>query len=173
MSAPAVTTGLIQALRQERVLLWCVLASIALHALLFLGVFERAAPAPEVKPLSMLTARLAPVATAARAQPSPPQPSLAPPPPKPVPAPRSALTPPVAAPQPGPQGAAAAESAKSAPAEAAPESAAPAGAASSGPPAAPSQTRSAPQGQAGARADATAKSGGEIIGRRWSNTVWP
>ena len=78
MSASAVTTGLIQPLRQERVLLWCVLASIALHALVLLGISERGAPAPEVTPLSVLTARLAPAATDARAQLSPPQPSLAP-----------------------------------------------------------------------------------------------
>ncbi len=163
MSAPAVTTGLIQALRQERVLLWCVLVSIVLHGLVFLGISGRSAPAPQVTPLSMLTARLAPAATAPpRAQLSPPQPSLAPPPPKPAPAPRPALTKPVAAPRPAPQRAASAEAAKIAPPEPAPEAAAPASAASSGSQAGPSQAGSAPRAQAGVKADATAKSGSEI-----------
>src|SRR5487761_1919299 len=116
MSASAVTTGLIQPLRQERVLLWCLLASIALHAVILLGISERSAPAPEVTPLSVLTARLMPAATAPRAQSSSPQPVLAPPsPPKPAPAP--------------PQRAPAAETAKSAPPELAPKPAAPATAA--------------------------------------------
>src|SRR5487761_2094329 len=104
MSASAVTTGLVQPLRQERVLLWCVLASIALHALVLFGISRHGAPVPEVTPLSVLTARLAPVATAPRAQLSSPQPDLAPPSwPKAAPAPHPALTKPVVAPQPAPQ----------------------------------------------------------------------
>src|SRR5487761_1957350 len=138
MSASAVTTGLIQPLRQERVLLWCLLASIALHAVILLGISERSAPAPEVTPLSVLTARLMPAATAPRAQSSSPQPVVAPPsPPKPAPAPRPALTKPVALPRPASQRAPAAETAKSAPP--APEAAAPATAAPSAASAAPSE----------------------------------
>ena len=161
MSASAVTTGLIQPLRQERVLLWCLLASIALHAVILLGISERSAPAPEVTPLSVLTARLMPAATAPRAQSSSPQPVVAPPsPPKPAPAPRPALTKPVALPRPASQRAPAAETAKSAPP--APEAAAPATAAPSAASAAPSQTVPAPQVQTGIKANATAKSGSNI-----------
>ena len=163
MSASAVTTGLIQPLRQERVLLWCVLTSIALHALILLGISRSEAPAPEATPLSVLTARLMPAATAPRAQSSSPQPVLAPPsPPKPAPAPRPALTKPVAAPRPAPQRAPAAETAKSAPPELAPKPAAPATAAPSAASAAPSQRVPAPQVQTGIKANATAKSGSDI-----------
>ena len=160
MSASAVTTGLIQPLRQERVLLWCVLASIALHALVLLGISRRGAPVPEVTPLSVLTARLAPAATAP-AQPAPPQSSLAPAPPKPAPAPRPALTQPVVAPRPAPQRAAAAEAEKIAPPDTAPELAAPGTGAPGPSTGASGQTRPAPQAQAGVKADA-AKSGSDI-----------
>ena len=160
MSASAVTTGLIQPLRQERVLLWCVLASIALHALVLLGISGRGAPVPEVTPLSVLTARLAPAATGP-AQPAPPQSSLAPAPPKPAPAPRPALTQPVVAPRPAPQRAAAAEAEKVAPPETAPEPAAPGTGAPGASTGASSQTGSAPQAQAGVKADA-AGSGSDI-----------
>ena len=163
MSASAVTKGFIPPLRQERVLLWCVLASIALHALILIGIFSSGVPAPEATPLSVLTARLAPVATAPRAQLPPPQPNLAPQPlPKPAPALRPAQTQPVAAPRPGRQRTASAEAAKSAPLEPASEPAASGTAAPGAPPAAPSQARSAPQAQASAKADAAARPGSDL-----------
>jgi protein TonB len=160
MSASAVTTGLIPPLRQERVLIWCVLVSIALHALILLGISKSGVPAPEAMPLSVLTARLVPVATAPRAQLSPP-PNLAPPPPKPAPAPRQTLTKPVAASLPAAQQAASAETAKSAPLEPGGEPADQAGAAPGAPTAAPNQARTAPQAQTGVKADSAAKHGSE------------
>jgi periplasmic protein TonB len=161
MSASAVTTGLIQPLRQERVLLWCVLASIALHALVLLGISRRGVPVPGVTPLSVLTARLAPAATAP-AQPPQREANFAPATPAKHPlAPRPALTPPVAAPRPAPQPAAAAEAEKSTPREPAPEPAAPGTGAPGAAAGASSQTGPAPQAQAGVKADA-AKSGGDI-----------
>src|SRR5450756_367449 len=86
MSASNTTAGLIQSLAEERVLFWCVLVSIALHALVLLGMSSRRAPAPAVKTLLVLTARLVPLAAAPPA-PSQPKPAL-PAPPKSAAAPR-------------------------------------------------------------------------------------
>ena len=161
MFASAVTTGLIQPLRQERVLLWCMLASIALHALVLLGISRRGAPVPEVTPLSVLTARLVPAVTAPAQAPQR-EANLAPAPPaKPALAPRPAMTQPVVAPRPAPQRAAAAEAEKIAPPETAPEPAAPGTGAAGASAGASSQTRPAPQAQGDVKADA-AKSGSDI-----------
>src|SRR5665647_122965 len=90
MSASAVFPGLVQPRRQERALLWGVLGSIALHALVLLGLSQRDTPAPPAKVLLVLTARLAPVASA----PQPPAPSSKPTaPPQPPPLPKSAPQP--------------------------------------------------------------------------------
>ncbi|MFH1043841.1 MAG: TonB family protein [Pseudomonadota bacterium] len=90
MSAPNATAGLIQSFAQERVLLRCVLVSIALHALVLVGMSSRRAPAPAVETLLVLTARLVPIPVAPR-EPDPPKPALPPPPePAAVPRPRPA-----------------------------------------------------------------------------------
>ena len=158
MSTPYTTTGLIQSLAQERVLFWCVLVSIALHALVLLGMSRHDAPAPAAKALLVLTARLAPFAAAPRV---PSQPRPAPPaPPEPASAPRPALTKSAATPARTPQKAAPAEAIKAPQPESAP--AAPGSAASSTQPAAPVQARAAPQAPAGSPATAAvAKSGNE------------
>jgi protein TonB len=157
MSAPNTTAGLIQSLAGERALFWCVLASIALHALVLLGLSWGDAPAPPAKTLLVLTARLAPFAAAPRA---PSQPEHAPPPTEPASAPRPALTKPAASPAPATQKAAPAEPVKAPQPESAP--AAPGSAASSTPPAAPVQARAAPQAPAGTPGtEAAAKSGNE------------
>ena len=161
MSASASTAGLIQSLAEERVLFWCVLVSIALHALVLLGMSSRGAPAPPAKTLLVLTARLAPFAAAPRAPVQPPPPKLAPPPPpEPASAPRPALTKPAATPAPAVKRTAPAEPVKVPQPESAP--AAPGAAASAAPSAAPVQTRPAPQAPAGSPAtEAAAKSGNE------------
>jgi protein TonB len=64
MRASAFTPWLIRPLRRERALLWCILASIALHALILFGLSARDASAPPARVLPVLTARLAEVATA-------------------------------------------------------------------------------------------------------------
>ncbi len=162
MSASAANAGLLQPLGEERTLLWCVLASIALHALVLLGMSWVDTPAPPAKALLVLTARLAPFAAAPQAPAQPPQPKHVPvPPAEPVSAPPPALTKPAAAPTPTPA------PQKTAPAEPAkapqPESATAPGSAVPGtPPIAPVQTRQAPQAAAGTPAtEAGAKSGNE------------
>src|ERR1019366_2556071 len=158
MSAPNTTAGLIQSLAGERALFWCVLASIALHALVLLGLSWGGAPAPPAKTLLVLTARLAPFAAAPRA--AEPQPEHAPPLTEPVSAPRPALTKPAASPAPATQKAAPAEPLK----VPQPESAAgvPGADASAAPSAAPIQARPAPQAPAGSPAtEAAARSGNE------------
>jgi len=160
MSSSAVTTGFSQTLAEERVMLWCVLASIALHALVLLGMSWGGTPAPPAKTLLVLTATLAPIAAAPQAPVQPSQPTLAPLPPGAVAAPRPALTKPTAAPAPAPQKTAPVEPVKAPPPETA--SAAPASAASSTQPAAPAQARAAPQAPASVPAtEAGAKSGNE------------
>jgi protein TonB len=160
MSAPAVTAGLIQPLAEERNLLWCVLASIALHALVLLGMSWGETPAPPAKALLVLTARLAPFAAAPQAPAQPPQPKHVPvPPAEPVSAPPPALTKPAAAPTPTPA------PQKTAPAEPAkapqPESAtAPGSAAPGTPPIASVQTRQAPQATVGTPATESAAASG-------------
>lgn len=155
------TTGFLQAHTQERALFWCVLASIALHALVLLGMSWGDTPAPPAKTVLVLTARLAPFATAPQAAVQPLQPKLAPSPaPAPVSAPRPALTKPAAAPTPAPvrQKTAPAEPAKSPQPESAP--AAPGAAASGTQAAAPVLAKAAPQAPAGApTSEAGAKSG--------------
>ena len=159
MSASAATFGLIQPLRRERALLGCVLASIALHALVLLGLSWGEESAPPAKALLVLTARLAPVATAPRAQPpAPAARPVAPPPsaPKSVSEPRPVQT--TRAPEVSRK--APADAVKPAPAESAPaDSAAAASSASS---AAPGQARSAPQPPVGAPTEASARSGSEV-----------
>lgn len=158
MSAPNTTAGLIQSLAGERALFWGVLASIALHALVLLGLSWGGAPAPAAKTLLVLTARLAPFAAAPRA-PSQPKPAL-PAPPESASAPRTALTKPAATPARTPQKAAPAEAVKAPQPEPAPG--APGAEASGAPSAAPIQTRPAPQAPAGSPAtDAAAKPGNE------------
>jgi len=116
--------GLGHQLRQGRAFLWCVLASMALHALVLFGLDPHISLAPPEKSLLVLSARLVRVAAAPIEQPSvqqsmptfpqepdhapaPTKPEAAPPPPKPE-APPPPLTPaqtppsPNAAPMPRP-----------------------------------------------------------------------
>jgi len=161
MSAPNTTAGLIQSLAQERVLLWCVLVSIALHALVLLGMSSRRAPAPAVKTLLVLTARLAPLAAAPPA-PSQPKPAL-PTPPKSAAAPRPKPAKPSARPAQEVKRTAPAEPAKAPQPESAPAApAAPAVEASAAPSAASIQASPAPSTPAGIPAtEAVAKSSNE------------
>ena len=131
-------------------MLWGVLGSIALHALVLLGLSQRDTPAPPAKALLVLTARLAPVASA----PQPPAPSSKPTaPPQPPPLPKSA-------PEPRPvQSTPAPAASIKAPVEPAP--AAPASAASSTPSAAPGQATSAPQAPVGATTEASTRPASE------------
>ena len=140
-------------------MLWCVLVSIALHALVLLAISQRDAPAPAAKALLVLTARLALVTRAPREQLPPSQP-VPQPSPKPVSAPHPALEKPVAKPAPVAQKPTAEDAVKTAPPEAAP--AAPATAASSAQPAAAGQARSALPAPAGVTTEATARSGSEL-----------
>ena len=140
-------------------MLWCVLASIALHALVLFGVSLRGKSAPPAKALLVLTATLAPVA----AVPQPPpaaQPRPAPPPPphrEPAPSPPPK---PAASPAPRPEKTAPAEQARAVQPEPAPS--APPQAAATAPPAAPAAARPAPQAPASIPgAEASTKSGPE------------
>jgi protein TonB len=132
-------------------LLWCVLASIALHALILLGASHRETPAPPAKALLVLNATLAPPAVApqAPAQPQRPEPPAAPPPAETAPAPRPTPAKPVAATAPSPQKTAPAEPVKPAEPAAAPSAAPPAPQ-----PAAPVETKpaAAPAGAPGTEA---------------------
>src|SRR5450830_111676 len=158
MSATNTTAGLIQSLAQERLLFWCVLVSIALHALVLLGMSSRRTPAPAAKTLLVLTARLAPFAAAPRA-PSQPKPVL-PAPPESASAPRTAPAKPSATPAPAVKRTAPAEPIKVPHPESA--LAAPGAEASAAPSAAPIQTRPAAQAPGGSPAtEAAAKSGNE------------
>ena len=164
MSASAATAGPFRSLAGERVLFRCLLASIALHALVLLGISLMDAPAPPAKSPSVLTANLLPFAAAPPA-PVQPQPKLAPhSPPEPASAPRPQSTEPAAvpapAPVPAPQKTAPAEAAKVLPAEPAP--AATGAAATPAQPVAPLRTRAAPQATAGnSIAETAATSGNE------------
>ena len=139
-------------------MLWCVLASIALHALVFLAFSQRDAPAPRSKALLVLTATLAPVAAAPSEPPAQarPQPHMVlPPAPTPVP-PKPVVTP-VPAPQKTP-----ANAVRTAPSDALPAApAAPGTAVASAPPSTPGQIRSAPPASPGATSEAAARSGSE------------
>jgi periplasmic protein TonB len=92
MSPSAATAGLVRPLAEERALVWCVLASIVLHALVLLGMSSRRAPAPPADTVLVLTASLAPFAAL-------PPPAPLQPPPRPEPALRPATTKPIAAPR--------------------------------------------------------------------------
>ncbi len=154
-------------------MLWCLLASIALHALVFLGLSQREAPAPPAKALLVLSARLAPVATAPVEAPAPPepQPRAVPPPaakPVPTPSPRPAPVNPVLVPAPAAQRNVAAEPVRTAPSEPVPATpAAPAAAAApdtavaSAKPATGSLGRSMLPAPAGVAIETTAKSGSD------------
>src|SRR5512141_2183338 len=101
MSASAFHPGLFHPLRQQRALLWGLLVSIALHALILLGISQRESPAPPSTALLVLTARLATEAKAPREQPPPSRPQSVPlPAPKPAPTPYSALKKPLPTPEP-------------------------------------------------------------------------
>jgi protein TonB len=138
-----------------------MLASIALHALVLLGLAWRGAPAPPAKTLLVLTARLAPFAAAPPAPVQPPPPKLAPPPPpEPVSVPRRAPAKPAATLAPAPQKAAPAEAIQAPQPEPAP--AANSGEALPAPVAAPVQTSPPIRAPAGIPAtEAAAKSGNE------------
>jgi periplasmic protein TonB len=159
MSASAAPAGLIRSLAGERALFWCLLASIALHALVLFALSWGGAPAPPARALLVLTARLAPFSAAPRAPAQPSPPKLAPAPPsEPASAPRPALRKPAVTP--APQKMAPAEPIKAQQPESAP--AASDAAASPVPSGAPAQTKPAPQAPAGTpTAGATAKSGNE------------
>ena len=137
---------------------WCVLASIALHALVLFGMSRNEAPAPSAKTPLVLTARLTPFTAAPSAPVQPEQPKLAPPPP--VSSPRPVSTKPAASPALARESTVSAEQARTPP----PESATPApdSAASSTLPVAPVQARAAPQALTGGPAtEAGARSGSE------------
>lgn len=159
MFASATNPGFTQPLHQQRTLLWCVLASIALHALALLGLSPYGAPAPPAKTLQVLTATLARVATSPREA----SPQSAPPePPKPAPPPTPVLSKPVASPAPIVKKAAPAESVK--PTQADPvtaPAAAPSPAVPDAQPASTATAKSTPQAPAGATTETTARSGSE------------
>lgn len=136
---------------------WCVLASIALHALVFLGLSMRGAPAPPAKTLLVLTARLVPFAAAPSAPVQPPSPKLAPAPPEPAPVLHRAPAKPAATPEPAPRKAAPAEAPRAPQPELAP---AESSAASPAQPAAPAQAVTAPQAPAAMPATAAASKPG-------------
>jgi periplasmic protein TonB len=156
MATSIAPAGMLQPLAQDRALLWCVLASIALHALVLLGMSRQEAPAPPSRSLLVLTARLAPFAAAPQAPPQMPPPERAQPQPA-EPAIRPALTKPLASPAP-----AAPKTAPAEPVKAAPAATPPGPADSTAQPAAPVQARPLPQAPAAtSAAETAAKSGNE------------
>lgn len=161
MSPSAATARLFQPFAQQRALLWGVLVSIALHALVLLGMAWMGTPAPPSRTLLVLTARLAPFAAAPHASVQPPQPKLAPaPPPESVSAPRPVALKPAVSPAPAVHNTAPVEPAKAPQPESAPV--APGSAASSAQPVAPVQASAAPQAPTGFPAtEAGAGSGNE------------
>ena len=138
-----------------------MLLSIALHALVLLGVFWDA-PAPPAKALLVLTARLAPFAVAPNAPVQPLQPRIAPAPPRdPVSKSPAAAIKSAASPLAPKQKTASAEAAKTPPRESA--TAVPGSEASGVQPGATVQAKAAPQARSGApSADAGAKAGTEV-----------
>lgn len=156
MSQSISTAAFIQPAAHERALFWCVLASLALHALVLLGLSPGGKSAPPAKTLLVLTARLGPIAAPPRAGPQPSQP-------EPVPTQRPVLSKSAASPAPSPQKPSApAESARPEAPETAP--AAPGAAATSAQPAAaPAETKPASQSPAGIPSvEASAKSGTDV-----------
>jgi protein TonB len=162
MPPSAATAGFIQSLAAERALIWCVLASIVLHALVLLGLSSRGAPAPPAKALLVLTARLMPVAAVPPAPVQPAPSRLAPPhPAPPVSVPHRAPDKPAATPAPAPQKAAAVEAAQVPPP--APVAAETSAEVLPAPVAAPVQTSTANQAPARVPAtDTAAKSGNDL-----------
>jgi len=146
----------------ERALIWAVLASITLHALVLLGMSWVPAPAPPAKTLLVLTARLAPFAAAPQVPVQPPQAKPAPAPQEPVSASRPALTKPVVAPRPTPtpQSTAPAEPSKAPQPESA--TVAPGSTASGTQPTSPVQAKATPHAPAGVPAEPDARSGNEV-----------
>jgi len=137
---------------QETVLFWCVLASLALHALVLFALSVGGISAPPANALLVLSARLGPIATA------PPRASLQPRQPEVVPTPRPALTKPATSSAPRPQEPTPSERAKSASTENA--QSAPDAAATTAPAAAPAETRPAARFDSGVPSGtAAAKSG--------------
>jgi protein TonB len=161
MPISTASAGFLQPLNQERRFLWCVLASIVLHAIALLGMSRHETPAPPAKTLLVLTARLASVAAVPQPAPPAPQPERAPPKaPEPAPAPRPLPAKPLATPAPAPQKAAPTAPTKPAAPEAAP--APPSAAESAAQPQAPVQARALPQAPAGAPGpEAAARPGSE------------
>jgi len=159
MPISTATAGFLQPLSQERTFLWCVLASIALHALVLLGMSRHEAPAPPAKTLLVLTARLASVATVPQpASPAPQPERAAPKVPEPAPAPRPVLTKPLATPAPAPPAPAAPSKPVAPDAAPTPPSAAESAAQASP----PAQAKSLPQSPAGAPGpEAAARPGSE------------
>jgi len=163
MFASASNPGFIQPPRQQRRLLWCVLASIALHALALLGLSPYEAPAPPAKTLQVLTATLAQVATTSREpppqkQPVPEVPAAPPTPPKPAPKPSPVVSRPAVTPAPAVEKPTPVESEKPPPDSAA---VSPAPAAPSAKPAVAAPPKSAPESPIGATNEATARSGSD------------
>jgi protein TonB len=165
MSTLSDTATIFEVPEQQRALLWCVLASVALHALVLLGASRREAPAPPSRALLVLTATLALPAAAPPAALRPPQPEVASPPPaeptptpSPTPTPRPVLAKPAATAAPSAQRTMPAEPAKAVEPAPAVASAAP----SSGQPAGPVEAKpaaTAPAGMPGT--EAVAKPGAE------------
>ena len=164
MYSTAAIAGVLQPLAEGRTLFWCMLASIALHALVLIGMSWAPAPAPPAKTLLVLNATLAPSAAAPTASPQPPQPKQAPPPPtEPVSTPRPASAKPATTPIASAQRTAPAEPAKAPPPASA--TAAPSPAPSSAQPPAPVQAKAAPQAPAGIlAAEAAPKPGDGVDG---------
>lgn len=149
------TAGFIRPAAHERALFWCVLASLALHALVLLGLSVGGKSAPPAKTLLVLTATLGPSAA------PPPRASSQPPRPEPAPAQRPVLSKPAATPAPSPRQSAPADPAKAAPTESAPF--APGAAGATAPPAAPAESKPASQPPAGIpSAEGTPKSGTDV-----------
>jgi len=164
MFASVADPGFVHALRRERALIWGVLVSIMLHALVLLGMSVREAPAPSEKSLLVLTARLAPVVRAPR-EPPRERPQAEPPSklaPTPRPPPEPERKKPVPVPAPVVQKTVPAEAVKPAPAEPARESAAPASAAPGSAPSGPTQAAAAPSAPAGPKAEAADRPGSAV-----------
>lgn len=161
MSASVLTEDLNPPVAHERALLWCLLASLGLHALVLLGLSPGGRSAPPAATLLVLTARLGPVAVAT--SPAAPQPAR----PEASSAPRPVLAKPALAPAPGLQRAEPPEPARSAAPETAPSApaasaSAPAASASAAASAAPAETRPAAQAPAAVPSvEASAKSGSD------------
>jgi protein TonB len=161
MPASMATAGFFQPVPRERTLFWCVLVSIALHALVLLGISLHDAPAPPSKALLALTARLAPFVAAPQAPvQSQPAPRLPPQAPETVTARHPLVTKSLVSPESDERKAAPAEPAKTL--EPVPAPVPPSMADSGSKPAAPVQGRPVPQSNAAAPGgDVSAKSGTE------------